>query len=367
MDYPLLKLYKTVGQYDNVCNVTFVKDSPSFKKYGAEITGEFFYTKEERKALQERLDNDDISDGHGIVKFVERLKKLPEELRTALLRDGFSTQDITSIFYFPDKKINDYIVEEVRTLPEPIVVKFDGSDFDPIRSFIWLNHQRITSGFRLTEFEQEQDIAYRILENSEMIPGDIPPEIYNDPKTGNLKFSIRSKILHHKFLYKSLTDEEDKEYKELLNLRVKESVDTLMKELQKSTEKLKRVGIEYPYALNVLTHLVTFFEPERLSHTKIPVWWNLERFLHIFVRHVSEVQVGERFEVKTRFQYKLKDIRGLLKIIIDQLTTEINQHFEKHPDKDFKRQGSMSIYYNGDYYAIHIRTDGLLMTFYKNS
>jgi hypothetical protein len=166
MDYPLLKLYKTVGQYDNVCNVTFVKGSSSFNKYGADITGDFFYTKEERKSLQERLDNDDEVDAHGTVKFIERLKKIPEDLRKDLLRDGFPTQDISYIFYFPDKKINDYVVEEVRTLPEPIVVKFDASDFDPIRSFIWLNHQRITSGFKLTEFEREQDIAYRILDNN---------------------------------------------------------------------------------------------------------------------------------------------------------------------------------------------------------
>ena len=79
------------------------------------------------------------------------------------------------------------------------------------------------------------------------------------------------------------------------------------------------------------------------------------------------MQIGDRFQVKTRFQYKLKDIKSLLKIIIDKLTPEINQHFEQHPDKDFKRQGSMSYYYNGDYYAIHIRADGLLLTFYKNS
>ncbi len=90
-------------------------------------------------------------------------------------------------------------------------------------------------------------------------------------------------------------------------------------------------------------------------------------FYIFFIRHVTEVQVGDRFQDKTRFQYQLKDIKSLLKIILEKLTPEINQHFEQHPDKDFGRQGSMSYYYNGDYYAIHIRADGLLMTFYKNS
>ena len=73
MSFQQLDLYKRVGQYDSVCYVTLVPDSPSFKKYGADFTGDFYYTKEERQELQRRFDEDDQRAARG---------------RTARERDG---------------------------------------------------------------------------------------------------------------------------------------------------------------------------------------------------------------------------------------------------------------------------------------
>lgn len=367
MAFQQLDLYKRFGQYDNVCYVTLVPNSGSFKKYGTHLTGDFFYAKEERQELQQRLDEDDQNDAHSNVKFIERLKGVSKQHQDELLEKGFPTEDILDVFSLPRKNVNDYVIEEIRSLPEPMVIKFDAQNFDVVKATLWLNKQRLKDGFQLTEFEIDQDIAYRVINNNGDIPKDLPTAAYDPKDTTKLKPLIRYKILHHHFLHRELTPEEDAEFKAMLGQRAKESVDVLLKELERSTERFKKVGIEYPEAIQSLQQLVAFFEPERLTHTKIPVWWNLERFLHIYMRHVAEVQVGERFEGKSRFQYKLKDIRKLIEIILERLSPEINRHFEQSPDKEFKKQGSMSIYYNGDYYALHIRADGLLLTFYKNS
>ena len=301
------------------------------------------------------------------MKFIERLKKVSKQQQTELFEKGFPTEDILDVFYLPRKNVNEYVAEEIRSLPEPMVIKFDARNFDAVKATLWLNKQRLQDGFQLTEFEIDQDIAYKIIDNNGEVPKDLPQAAYDPADASKLKNSIKYKILYHHFLQRELTPDEDKEFKAILEQRAKSSVEILLKELERSTERFKKVGIEYPEAIQSLQQLVAFFESERLTHTKIPVWWNLERFLHIYMRHVAEVQVGERFEVRSRFQYKLKDIRKLIEIILERLSPEINNHFEQFPGKDFKRQGSMSVYYNGDYYALHIRADGLLLTFYKNS
>ena len=83
------------------------------------------------------------------------------------------------------------------------------------------------------------------------------------------------------------------------------------------------------------------------------------------MRHVDETQVGERFEIKTVFQYKLNDIRDLIKIVLEKTEKEINEHFEKNSEKDFFRIGERSVYYNGDFYSFHIEKSGRLMKFHK--
>jgi hypothetical protein len=80
---------------------------------------------------------------------------------------------------------------------------------------------------------------------------------------------------------------------------------------------------------------------------------------------VNETNPGGTFENKTRFQYLIDDILDLIPRVLDVVEEEIQRHFVETPEQNFKRHGEMSVYYNGDYYAIDINPSGLLMTFYK--
>jgi hypothetical protein len=107
------------------------------------------------------------------------------------------------------------------------------------------------------------------------------------------------------------------------------------------------------------------FEPRSLLLSKPSIYLEFDRFIHIFLRHVSEIQTGERFEVKTVFQYKLKDIMRLMELVLDDIKGDIEEHFRNTPTQNFKRHGEMSVYFQGDYYVINIRADGKLMDFYR--
>ena len=86
--------------------------------------------------------------------------------------------------------------------------------------------------------------------------------------------------------------------------------------------------------------------------TVIPIYWNYESYLHIYLRHCDELEIEGHFENKTKFQYTQKDIRRILKIAIENLKDKINEKLKE--GKEFRIWGDRSIYFNGNHYSLHI-------------
>ena len=359
MTFSQLNIYKAYGQFDNIVTLTISEESADFAKYGKSVTGEIFYKDAEKQVLQTQLDNNEQVNELGKLKIRDLSSDFSKEIKYDLLYDGVELKNILEIFSIPFSTANKYSDKTLRKLPEPIKINFDARNFDAPKAFIWLNERTRKDGFKLIEFEELEDVGYRIIHNNYVVPAE-----YEQFSTNEF---VRYFVLEYKHLYSELTVEEDLEFKALIQKRTSESVEILFSEMKKGSNNDLTFLKGRQDIINKMILLVTYFKPERLCWTKVPVWWNLERYLHIFLRHVSTFQYGEINEEKTAFQYELNDIKNLVDIILQNLSDEINVHFEKYPDKDFKRQGGMSYYYNGDYYAIHIRNDGLLMTLYKNN
>ena len=148
---------------------------------------------------------------------------------------------------------------------------------------------------------------------------------------------------------------------------MKNRLDIINKELQRASEKVKELPSKYPEEFKYVYGLSLFYRPERLIHGQHPVYLDFDRFIHIFLGHVAETKIGERHETNTLIQYKINDIKRLMKLVLDKISADIQQHFNDSPGKDFHRNGSRSVYYKGDYYVIHIDKNGRLMAFYKNN
>jgi hypothetical protein len=354
-----LTIYKSFGQFDNIVSITISEESEDFQKYGKKVTGEIFYKDIEKQNLQSQLDNNEQIVELGKIKIRDLTSDFSKEKKYDLLYDGLNIESISEIFSIPFSTTNKYSDNSIRKLPEPMKINIDSRGFDAPKAFINLNERSREDGFKLLEFEELEDVGYRIIDNDYIIPKGLEEFENNE--------YVRYFVLKYKHLYSELTNEEDIEFKELIKKRTKESVEMLFAEMKKGSNNDLSFLKGRQDILNKMSLLVTYFKPERLCWTKVPIWWNLERYLHIFLRHVSTFQYGEVNEEKTAFQYELNDIKNLVDIILQNLSDEINIHFEKYPERDFKRQGGMSYYYNGDYYAIHIRNDGLLMTLYKNN
>lgn len=366
MDYTIEDIYRYSGQYDKVVTIEFKTNSESYKRYGNHITGIFLYTPKERKTLQEDISEEKDIRTDGYVKFKELLHNVPDEQREELLTKGLLNSDIHSILQFNTDTENVYAKQETKELPKPIEIKVDLSDWDDSLT-LGLYQQYMKTGYDLCPFENDENIALILMRLKDDNPK--KQEIiddFTDKNTGKLKSSIRFEYLKKKYVTPvGLSKEEKEDFDAILKEIAEYRAEILKSELQKSTEKFKEIGVNYPNNLAKLIALTSSFQSERLTHNKKPVWWDYERFIHIYIRHVSEIQTGERFEEKSVFQYKFKDIKRLVVNVLKTVQGEIQEHFEKSPDKPFKRHGEMSVYYEGDYYVIHVAPDGRLMAFYK--
>lgn len=367
MTYSQEEIYKFTGQYDKTVSVSFRYGSESKNKYGAYITGSFYYTPAERESLEQAIANDEYPKTDGLIKFkVGRINELSEEQIGDLRYEGVLASEIIEILSFAKPVENEFSKSDIRNLPDPITIKSKLSDIDEEELTLWTNNQRLESGYKLIPEEINRHNGIILRKYEEQMPEEHLINFKN-VETGEIKEILKYHYLSSKYFKDLLSEDEKKEFEEVIKAEAEYKMEILRKELQKSQEKWKEIGIDYKQALAWLIHFSSSFRPIRLTHGKIPVWWDYESLLHIYMRHVSETKIGERFESKTVFQYKFKDIKRVIETVLKDTEDEIIEHLENNPDREFKKVGTQSVYFNGDYYAFHISTNGRLRTFYKNN
>lgn len=367
MNYSREEIFQYSGQFDKTVTVSFKYESKAQKEYGNHITGDFYYTPKERIELENLIKKEDFDKTDGLIKFKvsNGINKLTNEQVNNLRFEGIMASDIIEILQFSNPVENEFSKTDIKNLPDPITINVDLSNRDEEEMMLWLNSQRLKDGYKLIpeEINRHNGVILRKYENI-MSSEDL--KNFKDINSGVIKKDLKYHYLKSKYYKDLLTDEEKTEFENIIKEEVDEKVKILGKELQKSQEKWKSIGIDYKQALAWLIHFSSDFRPERLTHGKIPVWWDYESLLHIYMRHVSETKIGERFEAKTVFQYKFSDIKTVIETVLQKTEKEIIEHFTLYPEKDFKRVGEQSVYYKGDYYVFHINTKGKLITFYKD-
>lgn len=368
MKYSQEEIYKLTGQFDKVVSVSFAYNSDAKAKYGDYITGSFYYTPKERVRLEEVIAEDEHENTDGLIKFTvgRAFRGLTKEQIGDLRFEGILASDIIEILSFAKPVENEFSKADIRNLPDPITIKSNLSDVDEEELTLWTNSQRLKNSYKLIPEEINRHNAIILRKYEDKMPEEHLKNFKNI-ETGEIKKELKFHYLNSKYYKDLLTDEEKVEFEKIIKEEVDEKIKILGKELQKSQEKWKTVGIDYKQALAWLIHFSSDFRPERLTHGEIPVWWDYENLLHIYMRHVSETKVGERFENKTVFQYKFRDIKSVIELVLKKIEKDIIKFFKENPEKDFKRVGEQSVYFKGDYYAIHISSKGKLRTFYKNN
>lgn len=117
-------------------------------------------------------------------------------------------------------------------------------------------------------------------------------------------------------------------------------------------------------ALNKITKSAMNFKPGILLHGKKQIYWDLESYLHITLRHVKELQITPS---KTLFPYKASDLESLIEKVLRRIEDEIKLYLNNQSSSDFVRHGGMAIEFNGDHFHLRIEPSGRLSQFHTVS
>jgi hypothetical protein len=364
MNFSYEEIYSMYGQYDTFVTLTFHNECEAYKAFKPTLMGAFIYDLAERENLQKIINSDNIPRTNQYIKFSpSSLEKLSTEQKECLDKKGIQNIDIAVVTIHNLPRENRFVIKGEKDIPNLIEVKFDPSSMD-LESFkLGFYNSRLRNKYILIPEEEHEYYGLQLFYNPDQFNDDLKRKI-TDEATGKMKEPIRYYHLKTKFLHSELTEEEDKEFKEIVGKRSKIKIDILTDELKRSNEKLNDLAVKHEDTLHALIYICSQFEDEVLLPYKLPIWWDFERFIHIYLRHVKETKVGERFAEKTIFQYKYSDIISIIDNVIKSVYKEIIEHFNEKPTENFRRMGKRSIYFDGIYYRVEIEPMGRLITFH---
>lgn len=366
------ELYTMFGRFDNFVSIDFQRNSEAEKEYGSTIMGVFIYNRREREDLNKIISSSNISRTNKNVKFdASENSDLTDEQREKLKRTGFLCGDIRVINHFiGDEKVDKYLVTGKKEIPNTIPIKIDMNDgFNwELMGFKLLSDRRESNNPPLIDSELDEYYAYKILYSINGIAAHEWTSNIFEAQTEIVRERIRFYILRSKMRREiPLTIDEYKDLSEIFERRRNERYKIVESEIKKSeSKKLSEIIASNQNLIADIKREALFYETENLSTygAKYSVSLGLERYLHIFLRHFDEFQIGDWRTEKTSFQYNIKDLKRLIKMVIEELQPQIDLVVEQ--GKEINLFDKKAFYFNGNYYAIHVDSSGKLLSFYPH-
>ena len=360
MNFSYEEIYSMYGQYDTFVTLDFHQGSEAYNKFSQSLMGTFKYTLEQREELEQLLKLKNIHRSSKRILFSPSiLHDLSEEQKIFLDKEGILNEDIASVSSVNRPRKNVYSEKNKKEVPNQIKIDVNISEQESYMMMLGLYKTKLKDGCELSNIEKNDFYALKqYFEPNNITAEELQYIIDND--TNQPKLPIREKYLKIKSCYVGLTDEENKEIHNIWHIQLKEKETILKNEIQRADSNWNNLPFEQQIKLLYITYR---FEDEVLLSWSKSIWWDLERFLHIVIRHTADLQNGS-YKEKTIFQYEFSDIRNLIISVITSAQKEIEEEFKLNPNKNFKRQGKRAVYFNGNYYRVEIEASGRLLTFH---
>ena len=366
MNFSVEELFSMYGQYDKFVTIEFRHDSEEYQKFGFRLMGNFIYVLENRIELQEALRKKEIRRSDGKIKFMPSvIENLTAQQKTDLDKNGILASSIDTIWIsdLPRKnrfqEVGKKDIENVRYIKAP---DFSG----------WEELNRVRFGFLNSRYSRGQSLSpneYIMLWGfRKHFNIELDKEYYEQNFENNnqdFKDKVRLEELRIKYQELSISEKEIEDFVKLVISEIAYKNGVIKDEIAVSTEKISEIVKSYGTEIENLKKICLRFDEDIIAFGEKMIFLGFERFVHIYARHVAETQIGERFaDNKTVFQYKFEDIIHIIKLVIESIGDEIQEHFRNTPDKPFRRMGSRSVYYDGHYYRIEIEANGSLKDFH---
>lgn len=365
MKYTLEETYLLVGREDKTAGLTLRYGSDSFKKYGEFITVVFLYTQKEREEMDKIVQNQPFKLS-GLLKARALVHELDKEKIKLLETEGIHSDDIVEILYFTAPQKNTFHSKEKRTIKKltiPMTTLPKGRDLDWMYGF---SKRLVKDDVGLSPQERAFYLAGKFYYEQDALTDDEINEIF-PTEDSIMAEEIEQEFLGIKYMREEISEPEKKRAAELIGKKERHRTNLLDKYLQQAGSSLKKLATENIDKAVELFSKVSRFKDRRLNALgKLPIFIDLDSFLHIYMRHVEEMQVNAHFEHKDNFQWNEEDVLSVMEHVIEKYNSEIQDFFSKSPDKRYSRYGSHSAYYQGDYYTFHIEPTGRVSTFHKN-
>ena len=235
---------------------------------------------------------------------------------------------------------------------------------DSVDTKVWIASYKLQNGYTLLRHEYVEFYANLFALNPQLVSQEDREKYLLDTDKKTLTKDVSIEILTAKGRKKIVADEELFALNQLLKERKLQRLKVVEKELGISKKQLDKFRELYPNNYKELNVVLTNFETETLSQykTQYPIYWDYERFIHIYLGHYKNFFIKQSEPNKTPFQYSYRDIRRLACLIIEQLRSDIETRLSQ--GKSYGKWGDKGFYFNGNYYQIRIDSTGKLMQFH---
>ncbi len=352
-------LYDTIGSDSHIGSFYLREGSESSKKFGEVVTGTIFYSKEEREQLASGLL---VNVKTEMVKIDSAMLDIDQIQREELKYGGIKTLDIKKAIYSHTwKQRNELHETGEKTIPNIIRLSYKSHPNEDVDLLVqgylvskWNN------GDELPLFEKEKLAGITLGINNWSINKKIAHALGFDYESMQNNDRVLYYALQVRERRKIITEVEKTKFKRVKdNLYLKKWIG-LVEEVAASREKVKDLE-RFNNAITAITESLKEFEPEILLHGKKQIYWDSNSYLHVVLRHIKKFQIGD-FKERTPFPYKFEELRLLVERVLKRIEGEIERHFKENPGKPFSRVGTMSIFFNNDYYQVRIDGNGRLIT-----
>ena len=361
------RLYEFAGRTDDVCTLDLREGSEVFDLFGPKVTVEFVYTQEERRILEAELtslDNVPNVKAKGLVFLFGKGKDKADYL----LSTGIPIKDIVSAFvlhYTPDN--NTFGNNEKRSLKiteVPFKAYGGGRDIGWMYGFMC---RKKKDGIGFMPDDEDRYTAYRFILDRDKMSEEERYKVFD--KDGHIAMT---NVGYHYLKWgeeAGFLGEKDKEILgELKRRRTHERLGILKEELKKAGISFNLFRGNYKeQAMFFLKRIFTFHDKSFNILGKHPLYMDYRSFVHIYMRHVDDFNMGEQLAQKDKFQLYEKDVMYMIDHVMHELEKDYQQFRDANPDKKYKRTGDKAFYCLGDYYEVFVDKDGRLESFYKAS
>ena len=337
-NYTLEKIYDLVGRNDYTSTITFRPNSQSEKLYGNTLTIVFLYTQQEREELEDNIKKG-IVGRHGYVKAKYLLYDLPDTKIKELEKVGVNSNDITDIEWLPyTEPRNTYGSKEKRHI-DTLTIESKPSCYE--NDILWMYGALKTykeKGIGLCPEEQDNYLAYKLILEPTKLTEEENAVIYD--ANGKMNEDIAYEYLGYKCVTLNISKEEIIELMRICQNRYTKRMAILDERLQEIGSSIKKLKESEPDKADFLINAVRRFHEKRYNtYGKFPLYLNLEGFLHIYLRHVEDLQIGSQYAHKDKFQLYEKDIEAVISRVLHGINTDYQVYKSDHPTQRYGKYG----------------------------